>query len=101
MKHMRAVESDSVKSANKAKDKLHKACQRASETRERTLQRQKQTKMHMASTRQSRDSDQFLVNTQVQSHALLPLVFGTSVPFITIAAETFPLEFRTRSNVIM
>ena len=34
MKRMRAVESDSVKSARKAKDKLHKACQRASETRE-------------------------------------------------------------------
>ena len=37
MKHMRAVESDSVKadnvkSARKAKDKLHKACERASET---------------------------------------------------------------------
>ena len=33
----RAVESDSVKSAIKAKDKLHKACERASETREQTL----------------------------------------------------------------
>ena len=33
MKRMRAVESDSVKSARKAKDKLHKACERASETR--------------------------------------------------------------------
>ena len=31
MKRMRAVESDSVKSAMKAKDKLHKACERASE----------------------------------------------------------------------
>ena len=31
MKHMRAVESDSVKSTRKAKDKLHKACERASE----------------------------------------------------------------------
>ena len=29
----------SVKSAMKAKDRLHKACQRASETRERTLHR--------------------------------------------------------------
>ena len=34
MKCMRAVESDSVKSARKSKDKLHKACERASETRE-------------------------------------------------------------------
>ena len=33
-KRMEAVESDSVKSARKAKDKLHKACERASETRE-------------------------------------------------------------------
>ena len=40
MKRMRAVESDSVKSARKAKDKLHKARERASETRERTLHRQ-------------------------------------------------------------
>ena len=36
MKHMGAVESDSVKSARKAKDKLHKACERASETHEQT-----------------------------------------------------------------
>jgi len=34
VKRMRAVESDSVISARKAKDKLHKACERASETRE-------------------------------------------------------------------
>ena len=40
MKRVRAVESDSVKSARKAKDKLHKACERASEIRERTLHRQ-------------------------------------------------------------
>ena len=63
MKHMSAVESDSVKSARKAKDELHKACERASETH-------------------PRDSDRFLVNTQVQSHALLSQGFGTSVPFI-------------------
>ena len=81
-KRMRAVESDSVKSARKAKGKLHKACQRVSETCERTLHWQKQNRMHMASMRKSRDSDQFLVNTQVQSHALLRRGFGTSVPFI-------------------
>ena len=34
-------ESSSVKSARKAKGELHKACERASETRERTLCRQK------------------------------------------------------------
>ena len=49
MKRMRTVESDSVKSARKAKDKLHKACQRASEIRERTLHRQEQNRMRMAS----------------------------------------------------
>ena len=43
MKRMRAVESDSVKSARKAKDKLHKACERASEIREQTLHRQDKT----------------------------------------------------------
>ena len=45
MKRMRAVESDSVKSARKAKDKLHKACQRASKTREQTLHGQEQNRM--------------------------------------------------------
>ena len=39
--------------------------------------------MRMASMRESRDSDRFLVNTQVQSHALLRRGFGTSVPSIT------------------
>ena len=34
MKRMGAVESDNVKSARKAKDKLRKACERVSETRE-------------------------------------------------------------------
>ena len=38
--------------------------------------------MRMASMRESRESDRFLVNTQVQSHALLRRGFGTSVPFI-------------------
>ena len=84
MKRMRAVESDSVKSGRKAKDKLHKACQRASETRERTLHRQKQNRMRMASMRESRHSNRFLVNTQVQSHALLHRGFSTSVPFILL-----------------
>ena len=40
MKRTRSVESDGVKSARKAKDKLQdKACERASETHERTLHR--------------------------------------------------------------
>ena len=79
---MGAVESDGVKSARKAKDMLHKPCERASETREQTLHGQEQNRMRMASLRESRDSDRFLVNTQVQSHALLRRGFGTSVPFI-------------------
>ena len=79
---MGAVESDSVKSARKAKDKLHKVCERASETRERTLHGQEQNRMRMPSMRESQDSVLFLVNTQVQSHALLRRGFGTSVPFI-------------------
>ena len=37
MKHMAAVESDSVKSPRKAKGMLHKTCERVSETREQTL----------------------------------------------------------------
>ena len=41
MKRMRAVESDSVKSARKAKEKLHKACERASEIRELCIGRNK------------------------------------------------------------
>ena len=81
MKRMGAVESESVKPARKAKGKLHKACERASETHERTLHGQKQNRI-MASLRESLDSDRFLVNTHVQSHALLRRGFGTSVPFI-------------------
>ena len=61
MKRMGAVESDSVKSARKAKDKLHKACERASETRERTLHGQEQNNAHAyaGQARESRDSDRF------------------------------------------
>ena len=46
MKRMGAVEADSVKPARKAKDKLHKACERASETCERTLHGQEQNNAH-------------------------------------------------------
>ena len=42
---LRRVESDSVKSATKAKDKLHKACERVSEICEWTLHRQEQNRM--------------------------------------------------------
>ena len=56
---------------------------RASETHERTLHGQEQNRMRMASIRESRDGVRFLINTQVQSHAMLHQGFGTSVPFIT------------------
>ena len=46
MKCVGAVESESVKSAWKVKDKLHKACERASETREQTLHGQEQNNAH-------------------------------------------------------
>ena len=85
MKRMRAVESDSVKSGRKAKDKLHRACERAQEIRERTLHRQEQNRMHMASMRESRDS---LVSTQLQSHAVMCRGFGTSVPFISLVLKS-------------
>ena len=49
----------SVKSARKAKDKLHKVCERASEIHEQTLHRQEQNRIHMASMRESRDNDRF------------------------------------------
>ena len=49
MKCMRAVESDSMKSARKAKGKWHKACERASEICEQTLHRQEQNRLRMVS----------------------------------------------------
>ena len=58
MKRMRSVESDSLKSARKAKDNLHKACERASETGERTLYRQELNRMRMASMRDSETFEQ-------------------------------------------
>ena len=56
MKRMGAVESDSVKSARKAKDKLHKACERASETRERPLHAQEQNNAHAHGKHESHET---------------------------------------------
>ena len=56
MKRMGAVESDSVKSARKAKDKLHKACERASETREQTLHGQEQNNAHAYGKHESHEA---------------------------------------------
>ena len=58
MKRMGVVESDSVKSARKAQDKLHKACERASETCERTLHGQEQNNAHGKHERVTRQSSQ-------------------------------------------
>ena len=44
-----------------------------------------------ASMGESRVSDRFLVNTQVQSHALLRRGFGTSVPFIVYIVYMTPV----------
>ena len=51
-----SIESDSVKSARKAKDKLHKACERASETRERTLHGQEQNIAHAYGKHESHET---------------------------------------------
>ena len=59
MKRMRAVESDSMKSAGKGKDKLHKTCERGSEICEQTLHRQEQNRLRKVSMRESRGSDRF------------------------------------------
>ena len=87
MKRMRTVESDSVKSARKAKGKLHQACERVSEIHERTLHRQAHGK-HERVTRLWL----ILVETQVQSHALLRQGFDTSVPFILLLRGRWHLQ---------
>ena len=87
VKRMGAVESDSVKSARKAKDKLHKPFKE----RQKLVSEGRNKTMRIASMRESRDSDRFLVNTQVQSHALLRRGFGTSVPFIIFWYFVFSL----------
>ena len=80
MKCMTAVESDSVKSARKAKDKLQKPFKERQKLVSKLCTGRNKT-MRMASMRESRDSDRFLANTQVQSHALLIRGIRTSVPF--------------------
>ena len=82
---MGAVESDSVKSARKAEDKLHNPVKERQKLVSELYMRRNKT-MRMASRRESRVSDRFLVNTQVQSHALLRRGFGTSVPFIIVVS---------------
>ena len=56
MKRMGAVESDSVKSARKTKGKLHKACERALETREQTLHGQELNNAHAYGKHESHET---------------------------------------------
>ena len=79
MKRMRSVESDSVKSARKAEDKLHKVCERASETRERTLYRQEQNRMHKASMRESETFEQ-TVHRQEQNRMRMASMRESAAP---------------------
>ena len=51
--------------------------------------------------RESRDSDRFLVNTQVQSHALLCRGFGTSVPFIDHMVPMCIMEVASRHKILL
>ena len=100
MKRMRAVETDSVKSARKAKDKLHRPVkERQKLVNELWMGRNKT--ICMASLRESRDSVRFLVNTHVQSHAQLRRGFGTSVPFITSLEVCTKLDLHLDSLLLM
>ena len=60
MKRVRVLQSDSVKSVTKAKDKLQKASKRASESSEQTLHRQEQGRERKASMRASETGEQTL-----------------------------------------
>ena len=64
MKCIRVLQSDSEKSVRQAKDKLCKASKRASETRERTLQRQQLDRLHKASMRATETCEQTLHRQQ-------------------------------------
>ena len=71
LKRMRLCQSDCVKSAMKAKDKLQKASKRASATNEQTVHRQQQNRKHMASMRASETSEQ-AVHRQQQNKKYMP-----------------------------
>ena len=86
MKCMRTVESDSVKSARKAKDKLHKPF---NESQKLLSKLYTGTKTMRVASMSHETVIHFLVSTQVQSHALLRRGFGTSVPFILSVGSLF------------
>ena len=57
MKRLRVSLSDSMKSVIKGKDKLQKACKRAAESSEQSLQRQQHSKERIASVRAAESSE--------------------------------------------
>ena len=57
MKRMRSVESDSVKSARKSRDKLHKPFKERQKLVSELYYGRKKNRMRMESMRESRDSD--------------------------------------------
>ena len=81
MKCMGAVGSDSVKSAMKAKDKLHNVKEHQKLVSELCMG-WNETECACQAWESHETVIDFLVNTHVQSHALLRRGFGTSVPFI-------------------
>ena len=90
MKRMRAVESDSVKSARKAKDKLHKACERALETRERTLQGQERNNAHGKHERVMRQCSVCNQNTSTITCTVAPRVWHFSAFHLVINWYDYP-----------
>ena len=82
--------SRSVKSARKNKDKLHKACERASETREQNLRRQEQNRMRMASIRECETFEQ-TVHRQEQNRMRTVLV-NTQLQYMHCCAEGLALQ---------
>ena len=58
MKRMRVLQSDNVKSAIKARDKLQKGSKRASETSEQTVHRREKDRNHKANMRATETSEQ-------------------------------------------
>ena len=58
MKRMRVLQSDNVKSAIKARDKLQNGSKRASETSEQTVHRREKDRNHKASMRTTETSEQ-------------------------------------------
>jgi len=81
MKRMGAVESDSMKSARKAKISCTRPVKKCQKLVSEFCMGRNKTECALQ-TWESHETVCFLINIQVQSHALLCRGFGTSVPFI-------------------